>query len=103
MLYNILGIIYIGVSVWLGIFILRKKKNMPFDVYRLKKENYLVIDKDKFNSIMIKQNLSLLIWILLSGVICIYLKMEIGIILPAFSIFVNMIFAVKAKKYIKSK
>lgn len=103
MLYNILGIIYIGVSIWLGIYILRKKKDMPFDVYRLKKENCIVMDKEKFNSIMIKQNLVLVIWILLSGVIYIYLKIEIGIILPAFSIFINMIFAAQAKKYIKSK
>lgn len=103
MLYNILGMIYIGVSVFLGIFTLMKKKDMPFDVYNLKKENYLVTDKNKFNNIMIKQNLVLSIWILLAGVICIYLKMGIGIVIPSFSIFINMIFAGKAKKYIKSK
>lgn len=103
MLYNVLGTIYIGLSVWGGIFILRNKKDMPFDVYRLKKENYIIIDKDRFNSIMLKQSLVLFIWILFSGSLCIFSKMEIGIVLPTFSIFVNMIFAEQAKKYIKSK
>jgi hypothetical protein len=76
---------------------------MPFDVYRLKKENYKFIDRDKFDSIMIKQNLILFIWILSSGVLCIFCKVEICIALPAFSIFVNRIFAEKANKYIKNQ
>ena len=103
MLYNILGVIYIIVAIWEGLFILNNKKDMPFDVYRLKKENYQVIDKDKFNTIMVKQNIFLFIWILSSGILCIFCKIEICIALPAFSIFINRIFSEKAKKYLKAK
>ena len=101
MLYNILGLIFIILAIWGGIFTLNNKNNMPLSVYGLQKEKYEVIDKNKFNSIMVTQSIFLSIYISLTGILCMLSKQPACIILPAFTIYINIIFSKKAKKYIK--
>jgi len=103
MLYNILGVIFIILAIRGVIFTLNNKNNMPLSVYGLQKEKYQVIDKNKFNRIMVTQSIFLSIYILLTGVLCIISKELACIILPALSIYINIIFSKKAKKYIKTK
>ncbi|GAA0738698.1 hypothetical protein [Clostridium oceanicum] len=103
MTYNIFGGTFIVLGVIGIILILTDKTGKTFNVYGLKKEQYRVVDKEKFNSLMFKSGICSFTWILVVGLLCVITK-ELGLAgLGAISIFINMIFSKKAKKHIKIK
>lgn len=102
MLYNIVGAIFIILAIGGGIYTLNNRNDMPFSVVGLKKEKYQVIDNEKFNSIMLTQSIFVLIWVLLTGALCMFIKETVILALPSWGIFIMIIFSEKAKKCIKS-
>lgn len=103
MLYTIVGSIFIIMAIGGGIYTLNSKNDMPFSVGGLQKAKYKVIDNEKFNSVMVTQSILTSIWILLSGVLCMFIKETVMFALPSWGIFIRLIFSKKAKKCIEIK
>lgn len=100
-IYNITGTIFITFAIWGGIYTLNNKNNMPFSVFGLQKETYQIIDNKKFNSIMLTQSIFISVWLLFTGVLCLFIDEALFMSLPSWSIFLMIIFSKKAKKCIK--
>ncbi|MDR3598027.1 hypothetical protein [Clostridium sp.] len=98
---NTMGIVCFILGIWQIIFTLNNKNDMPHYVQGLKKEKYEVIDKDKFNNIMVTQSIVQVILILLTGVLYVISKNLECCVLASGSIFPNIIFSIKVRKYIK--
>ena len=103
MLYTIVGSIFIIMAICGAIYTLNNKNDMPFSVGGLQKVKYHVIDNEKFNSVMVTQSIFTCIWILLSGVLCMFIKETVIFVLPSWGIFIGIIFSKKAKKCIEMK
>lgn len=103
MLYTIVGSIFIIMAIGGGIHTLNNKNDMPFSVGGLQKVKYQVIDNEKFNSVMVTQSIFTYIWILLSGILCMFIKEIVIFALPSWGIFIRIIFSEKAKKCIEIK
>ncbi|GAA0718968.1 hypothetical protein GCM10008905_06360 [Clostridium malenominatum] len=100
---TIVGVVYIIVAIWGGIFIFNNRNNIPLSIHGLNKENYEVINKVKLNKIMLIQDTLSCLLFLLAGVLCITYKRVSAVGLPSFFIFINIIFSKVAKKYISIK
>ncbi|WP_125461027.1 hypothetical protein [Clostridium taeniosporum] len=103
MFFNIVGIILVIVGIGGIIFTLNNKNYMAHNVLGLRKEQYEVINKDRFNNIMVNQSIIQFIWILLIGVLYFISKSKENLGLVSLNIFPTIIFSKKAKKYIRIK
>lgn len=103
MMYTTVGIILIIVAIVGGVFTIKSRKNMPTSIFGLTKEQYDVIDKENFNKVMGIQAITLCFFVLLAGVLLISFKDPSYFLVPALSIFVEMIFSKIAKRYIRVK
>lgn len=102
-IYIIGGVVIIILAIWIGLFTLNNVNNMPYSIFGLNKENYEVIDKRKFNKIMVTQNTFVCIWFLLVGVLSIiFRESKVFTLLPLY-FFIDIIFSKVAKKYINIK
>lgn len=101
MFYIIIGIIFIIVAIALVISALRSKKDKSFKLFNLKEDDYEITNRERFNSIMVAQDISVAIWIFMTGILCMLIKKSVIFLLPLISIIITIPFSLKGKKYIK--
>lgn len=103
MIYIIGGVVIIILAICIGLFTLNNVNNMPYSIFGLNKENYEVIDKRKFNKIMVTQSTLVCIWFLLVGVLSIIFREAEVFTLVPFYFLIDIFFSRVAKKYISIK
>lgn len=103
MLNSIAGIIFIIAAIWGVIYTLYNKKHMPFSVFGLQKEKYQVINKERFNNVMLTQSICLSMCFGLIGFLCMFINEIVIPTLACLNIFIQILFAIKAKKSIEIK
>lgn len=101
---TILGTAYILGAIYVAIYIFKNRNNMPCSVQGLNKESYRVVNKLKFNKIMIIQDTLACALVFLSGVLCIITDgNSSAVALPSFIFFIYFISSKVAKKFITMK
>lgn len=103
MLYNIMGVLFILGGLWGSIFTIKNKTHMPRSVFALHNDKYKVVNKEKFNNLMIIQSFTVSMWFLLAGILCMFKKEPFAMLLPSFNVFINIIFSKRAKRYIAAR
>lgn len=101
MSFIITGVLFIILAIGLVISSFRSKQDKVFKLFNLKEDDYEIIDKQRFNSIMTAQELSIAIWIFIIGILCMIIKSPMLFLLPSLSFLISIPFSLKAKKYIK--
>lgn len=98
MIQTILGIIFLLLGIWGLIFVIMYRKNMPISLFGVSEDKYEVINKDKINTIMIIECLTISIYIILVSLIIISTaKFYLLGMVPLIGLFYRFI----AKRYVK--
>lgn len=97
----IIGIIFVLLGIWGGVFTIRNSKNMPPSVFGISRAKYQIVNKEKFNNVMIKQGYTFSIYCIVLGSFFIFTGNFESISLASTIIFTNVIYRFISKRYIK--
>lgn len=101
MFYYIISFISFCLGIYELIFTINNIKDMPFGVFAVSEKNCEILDKKKFNNIMIIQSLFISTYFVLISIIVSTEKHHSSVIYLSLIPLMNLFFAKLSKKYIQ--